>query len=140
DSTARRAVLVATAVFVLVAGGCVLVGAKGHSSRDVTSGRSNRIERTADVVREAPVLGVGLGAQPEASQELAQRRNSRTARFVSHTTPLTVAAELGIVGLAIYLLLLAAASRMVLLLRRYDEALALFPGAGPLPLFLPALG
>jgi hypothetical protein len=140
DSTARRAVLVATAVFVLFAGGFLLLGAKGHSIRDVTSGRSNRIERTADVVREAPVLGVGLGAQPEVSQELAKGRNARTARFVSHTTPLTVAAELGIVGLAIYLLLLAAATRMVLLLRRYDEALALSLGAVLLALFVHALG
>jgi O-antigen ligase/polysaccharide polymerase Wzy-like membrane protein len=140
DRTARRAVLVATAVFLLLAGGFVLLGAKGHSIRDVTSGRSNRIERTADVVREAPVLGVGLGAQPEVSQELAQRRNSRTARFVSHTTPLTVAAELGIVGLTIYVLLLVAATRMVLLLRPYDEALALSLGAVLLALFVHALG
>ena len=140
DRTARRAVLVATAVFVLLAGGFVLLGAKGHSIRDVTSGRSNRIERTADVVREAPLLGVGLGAQPEVSQELAPRRNARTARFVSHTTPLTVAAELGIVGLAIYVLLLLSATRMVLLLRRYDEALALSLGAVLLALFIHALG
>lgn len=140
DSTARRAVLVATAAFVLLAGGFVLLGAKGHSIRDVTSGRSNRIERTADVVREAPILGVGLGAQPEVSQELAQRRNARTARFVSHTTPLTVAAELGIVGLAVYLVLLVAATRMVLLLRPYDEALALSLGAVLLALFVHALG
>jgi hypothetical protein len=140
NSTARRAVLVATAVFVLLAAGFVLLGAKGQSIRDVTSGRSTRIERTVDVVREAPILGVGLGAQPEASQDLAQRRNARTARFVSHTTPLTVAAELGIVGLAIYVLLLAAAARMVLLLRRYDEALALSLGAVLVVLFVHALG
>jgi hypothetical protein len=140
DRTARRAVLVATALFVLVAGGFVLLGAKGQSIRDVTSGRSTRIERTADVVREAPVFGVGLGAQPEVSQDLAQRRNARTARFVSHTTPLTVAAELGLVGFAVYCLLLAAAARMVYLLRRYDEALALSLGAVLLALFVHALG
>jgi O-antigen ligase len=140
DRTARRAVLLATAVLVLMAAGFVLLGAKGQSIRDVTSGRSTRIERTADVVREAPVFGVGLGAQPEVSQDLAQRRNARTARFVSHTTPLTVAAELGIVGFAVYCLLLAAAARMVYLLRRYDEALALSLGAVLVALFVHALG
>jgi O-antigen ligase len=139
DRGARRAAAAATAVFVLAAAGFLLVGAKGESIRDVTSGRWNRVEGTADVVREAPLFGVGLGAQPEASQDLAQRNGARTARFVSHTTPLTVAAELGIVGLAIYALLLAAAIRMILLLRRRDLALALSLGAVLLALFVHAL-
>jgi O-antigen ligase len=139
DRVARRAVVVATAIVVLAAAGFVLVDAKDQSIGDVTSGRSTRVERTADVVREAPLLGVGLGAQPEVSQDLAEQNDSRTARFVSHTTPLTVAAELGIVGLTIYVLLLAAAVRMVLVLRRYDEALALSIGAVLLALFVHAL-
>jgi O-antigen ligase len=139
DRVARRAVVVAAAVVVLAAAGFVLVGARDESIRDVTSGRWNRVEGTADVVREAPLFGVGLGAQPEASQDLAQQNGARTARFVSHTTPLTVAAELGIVGLAIYALLLAAAIRMILLLRRRDLALALSLGAVLLALFVHAL-
>src|SRR4029450_1596118 len=61
------------------------------------------------------------------------------ARFVSHTTPLTVAAELGIIGLGIYAFLLAAAVRMILLLRRRDFALALGLGAVLLALFVHAL-
>jgi O-antigen ligase len=105
----------------------------------VTSGRWNRVEWTADVVRDAPLFGVGLGAQPQASQELAERNDTRTARFVSHTTPLTVAAELGIVGLALYALLLAAAIRMILILRRRDVALGLSLGAVLLALFVHAL-
>jgi O-antigen ligase len=105
----------------------------------VTSGRWNRVERTADVVRDAPVLGVGLGAQPEASQDLAEQNGARTARFVSHTTPLTVAAELGIAGLVVYAFLLAAAIRMILLLRERDFALALSLGAVLFALFIHAL-
>jgi O-antigen ligase len=139
DRGARRAAAAATAVFVLAAAGFLLVGARDESIGEVTSGRTGRVEATADVVREAPLFGVGLGAQPEASQDLAQRSGARTARFVSHTTPLTVAAELGIVGLAIYTLLLAAAIRMILLLRRRDLALALSLGAVLLALFVHAL-
>jgi O-Antigen ligase len=139
DRIARRAVVAATGIVVLAAAGFVAVDAKDQSIRDVTSGRSTRVERTVDVVREAPVFGVGLGAQPEVSQDLAEQDGARTARFVSHTTPLTVAAELGIVGLVIYAFLLAAAVRMVLLLRHDDEALALSIGAVLLALFVHAL-
>ena len=139
DRGARRAVVAAAAVVVLAATAFLLVGTQDESLRDVTSGRWNRVEGTADVVREAPLFGVGLGAQPEASQDLAQQDGARTARFVSHTTPLTVAAELGIAGLAIYVLLLAAAVRMILLLRRRDVALALSLGAVLLALFVHAL-
>jgi O-antigen ligase len=139
DRIARRAVVAVAAVVVLAAAGFLLVGAKGHSIRDVTSGRWTRVERTADVVREDPLLGVGLGAQPKASQDLTAKKGARTARFVSHTTPLTVAAELGIVGLAVYGLLLAATIRAILLLRRRDFALALSLGAVLLTLFVHAL-
>jgi O-Antigen ligase len=139
DRTARRSVAVAAAIVVLAAGGFVLVGARDESLSDVTSGRWTRVERTADVVREAPLHGVGLGAQPEVSQALAEQNGARTARFVSHTTPLTVAAELGILGLAIYVLLLAAALRMVMLLRERDPALGLSIGAVLLTLFVHAL-
>jgi hypothetical protein len=139
DRVARRTVAVATAVVVLAAAGFLAVGAKGQSIGDVTSGRWTRVDRTADVVREAPIHGVGLGAQPKVSKDLAQQRGAREARFVSHTTPLTVAAELGIVGLAIYGFLLAAALRMILLLRRRDVALALGLGAVLLALFVHAL-
>ena len=139
DRTARRAVAAATAVVVLVAAGFVLVEAKGESIRDVTSGRWKRIEQTADVVREAPLHGVGLGAQPQVSQDLAEQNGARTGRFVSHTTPLTVAAELGMLGLAVYALLLAATIRMILLLRRRDFALALALGMVLFALFVHAL-
>jgi hypothetical protein len=139
DRTARSSVVAASAVVVLAAAGFLLIGAKDQSIADVTSGRWTRVERTADVVREAPLFGVGLGAQPKVSQELAEQNGARTARFVSHTTPLTVAAELGVVGLAIYGLLLAAAIRMIMLLRSRDAALALSLGAVLLALFVHAL-
>ena len=50
-------------------------------------------------VRHHPLAGVGLGSQPQASQAVS-KNGGPPSLFVSHTTPLTVAAELGIVGLA----------------------------------------
>src|SRR5215207_102741 len=53
DRDARRAVAVATAVVLLAAAGFVLVGAQDESLRDVTSGRWNRVEGTADEIGRA---------------------------------------------------------------------------------------
>jgi O-antigen ligase len=139
DRVARRTVAGATTVVLLAVAGFILVGAQDQSISDVTSGRFNRAERTIDVVREAPLHGVGLGAQPQVSQDLAEQNGARTARFVSHTTPLTVAAELGVVGLAVYGFLLVGTIRLILLLRHRDFPLALSLGAVLLALFVHAL-
>jgi O-antigen ligase len=139
DRNARRAVLAATAVAFVVAAVVVGYQARDKSLSELTSGRWQRAELTLDVVRERPLIGVGLGAQPKVSRELGAGRDAREARFVSHTTPLTVAAELGLVGFALYGVLLAGAVRMVLVLRRSRPALALGIGAVLLALFTHAL-
>jgi O-antigen ligase len=59
--------------------------------------------------------------------------------YVSHTTPLTVAAELGVVGIALYGLLLVAAVWLVEHVRHRDPALGLGLGAVLLALFVHAL-
>jgi len=46
-------------------------------------------------------------------------------RFVSHTTPLTIAAELGILGLIAYVALLGGAAALIERVRRIDPALGL---------------
>jgi hypothetical protein len=139
DRSARRAVIAATAVTVIVAAGFVAVQARDKSIRELTSGRWQRAELTIDVVREQPLIGVGLGSQPKVSRELAAGQNAREARFVSHTTPLTVAAELGLVGFALYALLLVATVRMLVILRRWRPALGLAIAAVLLALFTHAL-
>ncbi len=65
------------------------------------------------MVKEQPVHGVGIGGQARASRRLA-KSDRPTANFVSHTTPLTVAAELGAVGLALYIWLLVGGVRVIL--------------------------
>ena len=121
--------LVSAAVAVWSEERFVAVEARDQSIRELTSGRWQRAELTIDVAREQPLVGVGLGAQPKVSRELGAGRSAREARFVSHTTPLTVAAELGLVGFALYALLLAPAARMLMLLPQAWPALALTRGS-----------
>jgi hypothetical protein len=134
-----RLIAGATAL-VLIVGALVFaaVELRDESARRVTSDRSRRVELTAEVFRDRPVAGVGIGAQPSESRERSQRFGP-TSNFVSHTTPLTVAAELGVIGLALYLLLLAGAAKLVLEVRRRDTALGLALAAVLVALFVHAL-
>jgi O-antigen ligase len=68
---------------------------------------------TWKVFRNHPLVGVGVGGQPKASREEAARRLA-TSRNRSHTTPLTVAAELGVLGILAYLAFVAGAARALL--------------------------
>jgi hypothetical protein len=81
---------------------------------------------------------VGIGGQARASRRLAGS-DRPTPNFVSHTTPLTVAAELGAIGLALYTWLLIGGVRLIAAVHRYDEALGLALLASFLGLFVHAL-
>jgi hypothetical protein len=134
-----RTVATLTAVVVLVAGAAfVVTSISDHSARRVTSDRSRRIDLTVKVFRDHPLVGVGLGSQPLASQHRSKQGGS-TTRFVSHTTPLTIAAELGLLGLAAYLWLLAGATALIWRVLRIDAPLALGFGAVLLALFVHSL-
>ena len=101
---------------------------RGDSLRRETSDRTQRVEDTARVVSDAPVVGVGIGGQPTASRRLSGR-DRPTPNFVSHTTPLTVAAELGAIGLALYVWLLVGGARTIAAVGRLEPALGLALGA-----------
>ncbi len=110
----------------------------GESLRQITSDRTERVEDTVRVIEDDPLLGVGIGGQPRASRELAG--SDRPApNFVSHTTPLTVAAELGVVGVVLYAWLLVGGVRVIEQVRRRDLAFGLALGASFLALFVHAL-
>jgi putative inorganic carbon (HCO3(-)) transporter len=104
----RRTVAVGAASMALIGVGLLAVNVHGHSLRNVTSGRSRLASVAFDVFRDHPLVGVGVGSQPLASQQLSELRG-KTKKDTSHTTPLTVAAELGIVGVAAYLAWLSGA-------------------------------
>jgi O-antigen ligase len=88
-------------------------------------------------VREHPIGGVGIGAEEQVSEELGQSRD-RLAKS-SHTAPLTVAAELGIIGSALYLAFLVAAVRLFYLAWLRDRVLGLGLSAVFLAIFVHSL-
>jgi hypothetical protein len=128
DRSLRLVAAVTAAVVLLGGAGLVAASVEDHSARRVTSDRSRRVELTAKVIRDHPVVGVGLGAQPVESQKRSTQGGS-PSRFVSHATPLTVAAELGLIGFAAYVALLAGAAVLVERVRRRHVTLGLTLGA-----------
>jgi hypothetical protein len=135
----RRVVLAGTLLAVLAGAGFLAsIEIRGESLRRETSDRTQRVEDTTRVIREYPVTGVGIGGQPRASRRLSGR-DRPTPVFVSHTTPLTVAAELGAVGLLLYAWLIAGGALMIAAVRRLEPALGLTLGAAFLALFVHAL-
>ncbi|CAN5158858.1 hypothetical protein BH20ACT20_BH20ACT20_00960 [soil metagenome] len=138
-TTVRRLVLgVLTVAVLLVVGYLASIEVRGESLRQRTADRSQRVKDAVRVVREDPIVGVGIGGQPQASRRLSGRDRT-TPNFVSHTTPLTVAAELGLAGLALYVWLLAGGTRLLMAVRRLEPALGLALGAAFLALFVHAL-
>jgi hypothetical protein len=138
DRRARRVAVVAAVAVLLVGTGIAAAKVVHSSVRKATSDRSRRIELTARAFAHHPLAGVGLGGQPRASQKLATRFGP-LQNFVSHTTPLTVAAELGIVGLVAYIAILLGAAHAIDDVRRRQQALGLSLGAVFLALFVHSL-
>jgi hypothetical protein len=137
DRRSRTLVVAAVAAAAVVGGAAAAAAAQGHSLREATSGRSLLIENTARVVYRHPIAGVGIGAQPVAS--FRESDDVRPRRSVSHTTPLTVAAELGVLGLAAYAAFAAAAGWLALRVRRRDVALGVGLAAAFLVLLVHSL-
>ncbi len=110
----------------------------GESLNKITSDRTERVEDTLRVIEDRPFTGVGIGGQARASRDLAGS-DRPTPNFVSHTTPLTVFAELGVIGLALYVWLLAGGAILIAAVLRRDRALGLALTASFLALFVHAL-
>ena len=119
-----RVVLVTCALAATLAAGAFAATAiEGRSARDVTSGRSRLVDITFEAFKIRPAAGVGIGGQPAASAEAIGRRSAR--RNASHTTPLTVLAELGLIGFGLYLWMLAAVGWALVVVARVERAFAL---------------
>jgi O-Antigen ligase len=123
DRRTRIALLACAAAAILAAGAFAAQSIEGRSARDVTSGRSRLVSITIDAFQLRPVAGVGVGGQPRASAEATGRLSPR--RNASHTTPLTVLAEVGLVGFALYAWLLGAAAWGLYLVSRRDRLLGI---------------
>jgi O-antigen ligase len=81
------------------------------SSRSVnraTRGRFDLISKGIRIAADHPVVGVGIGNFPTAYEERFDPPG-RLRTPASHTTPVTIAAETGVVGLALFAWFVAAA-------------------------------
>jgi O-antigen ligase len=137
-SLLRRVLVVGAVVCILGGAAFVAATAVSDSARQATSGRTRLARVTWIAFEHHPVVGVGIGGQPQASRELAKTQLS-AKRDKSHTTPLTVAAELGIVGFLIYVALMAATARALYLVAQRNRALGLGAASVFLALFVHSL-
>ncbi len=92
----------------------------GSSANNATSGRAKLVSGGLSLFAERPLGGYGSGSFAH-EYELHKKASALNATSASHTIPITVAAEQGIVGLALYVALLVVAF------------MVLFSGAGRSP-------
>jgi O-antigen ligase len=125
----RRAialVAVAAGVFLVVAVAApnvrhaVLHHADGGLNR-VTSGRSKLVSNGVKIAVHHPVVGVGVGGFRHAYAKQAHLRGKEPKAAASHDTPITVAAETGLPGLALFAWFIVAA--LALAFRRVNRDL-----------------
>jgi O-antigen ligase len=99
------AVVGAVAVVALAA---TLSGSFSFSRINIdTSGRANLVSGGVHLFSQRPVYGYGSGSFPKAYREHVKTRKAPVS--VSHTEPITVAAEQGLIGLAAYFALIGTA-------------------------------
>ena len=88
----------------------LLVGSSGFDADTLnkdTSGRSNLISGGVDLFAERPLWGYGSGSFEEAYR--VNRENQDAPVSASHTQPVTVLAEQGLIGFAAYIALIGVA-------------------------------
>jgi O-antigen ligase len=104
------AVLVATIGIAAVVVAPSSSGIKLHSIKvlnNESSGRTGLVGGGIDLFKAKPVFGWGAGDFSKAYRS-QQSAGAPAAVSASHTTPVTVAAEQGVIGLIVYILLLVA--------------------------------
>jgi len=84
-----------------------------HGLNDASSGRASLVANGIRIAKAHPVRGVGVGGFKRAYAERVypNLKNKEPKKAASHDTPVTVAAETGIVGLALFAWLLVAVFR-----------------------------
>jgi O-antigen ligase len=103
-------VLAVGGALILLAPASLHFGLKGSggSTSNATSGRTKLISGGLELFADRPLQGWGAGSF-ETEYKRHGHASAENATSASHTIPITVAAEQGIVGLAVYAALLVAA-------------------------------
>ncbi len=100
------------ALVTIVLGVLFLAGGSNESTRNVTEGHSSLVSGGLKLAKHRPLYGYGSASFSKAFASAEHVRAGDTT--ISHTEPVTVAAEQGAIGVAAYLVLLAAALWTVL--------------------------
>lgn len=103
----RRVTIAVIAVGLVVGLGGLAVSLSGNSARNVSSDRTHLLDLGKQVISDHPLGGAGVGGFARAAVS-DTKTPWRTTQAESHTTPVTVLAELGPLGLLAYLGLLGA--------------------------------
>ncbi len=93
-----------------------------------TSGRASLVANGIRIAAHHPVLGVGVGGFKRAYAERVGLRGKNPKTAASHDTPVTVAAETGLPGLALFAAVLVAV--FLAAFRRRGRSLAIVSGLG----------
>ena len=126
-AAAGLAAAVAVALVLFAPGALNLETGSERALDRATSGRVDLIDGGLRMVRDRPVFGFGSGSYAERYRE-RERVSSEKVAAASHTIPLTVTAEQGVIGLAAYLVLVGLS--FALLFDRLRSRLASAPWPG----------
>ncbi|MGZ6644577.1 MAG: O-antigen ligase family protein [Solirubrobacteraceae bacterium] len=118
------ALVIAVGIVALAPGAVHLELGNSKSADKATSGRYDLIKGGLKLFKRDPLVGQGSGSFAREYRR-AEHVSPERAASASHTIPVTVAAEQGLVGLVVYLALLAAAlARLFRGARRVPERAA----------------
>jgi O-antigen ligase len=93
----------------------------GRGLNSASGGRGKLVRKGAQIAVHHPVAGVGIGDFKHAYAQLTHLKGREPKAAASHNTPVTVAAELGVPGLLLYVWLLGAG--LLLAFRRFARDL-----------------
>jgi putative inorganic carbon (hco3(-)) transporter len=119
-----RQTLALVGVIVVVVGVTALAmpSVRDHSLNSASGGRFKLVENGLAIAAHHPVQGVGIGGFKRAYAKRTGLKGKEPKAAASHDTPVTVAAETGILGFGLYAWLLVSA--LVLAFRRFAPSLA----------------
>jgi O-antigen ligase len=105
-------VVVGVALVLFAPGVLHIEGGSQKALDKATSGRVELVDGAVAMFRDNTILGVGSGGFQAVYRARNHVRSTKVAA-VSHTIPLTIAAEQGVIGLIVYVWLLVAAGLML---------------------------
>jgi O-antigen ligase len=122
--------VVGIAVVALAPGALNIETGKQNWWNRATSGRADLVAGGLRMVRDRPLYGFGSGAYSD-EYRLREHVSSEKVVAASHTIPLTVTAEQGIIGLVAYLALIGVSLARLFSGLRARLTLLAGPGTGP---------